>query len=390
MTNDSIQTLLKQRRELRECLQELRNEVTAMHQNTNKMVENVLGENQPVSKPKREVVTSATQTTLPDPATALKLIQQISRDKKAVSDSASLVAEPILPTKTAPLDAGDKTPGPGAEKELAEGSEPPLDAEDIPRAPLPQLNSKSENQTEQGREKREDDEAPEIDSLLNHAILLADFFLHHPSSAGNEQLGKLDAAISQIQRLPATNKSDAAVTALKNAYRTVVSATYSQSKVNGKSISDSSTPISLLWALPLVISSLVLVVLPCLLLVRSLVQRMFVDDFSSELMLSIGGAAAFIWAACGALVCVAFLMALEAKNKRYVRDSNRDIAVRAVVGGVLGLGVFLVFSIAGILVGLERDMAVGMIAFLVGGASSLVVGFLEKRVARRKSMEKLA
>ncbi|MBL4667571.1 MAG: hypothetical protein JKY04_09345, partial [Sneathiella sp.] len=98
MTNDSIQTLLKQRRELRECLQELRNEVTAMHQNTNKMVENVLGENQPVSKPKREVVTSATQTTLPDPATALKLIQQISRDKKAVSDSASLVAEPILPT----------------------------------------------------------------------------------------------------------------------------------------------------------------------------------------------------------------------------------------------------------------------------------------------------
>ncbi|MEH6477231.1 MAG: hypothetical protein V7727_16180 [Sneathiella sp.] len=390
MTSDSIQTLLKQRRELRDCLQELRKEVAGMHQNTEKMIGDALGENQTVPA----VKTAAPQDALPDPATALKLIQKLTQAQKSAQGEDTLVAEVKAPQKTTPTESVVTAPKLGLENAIV--TEPgtpaaPTTATENPIRPskadvkaLPidadlHVKSKTSDSLKGPvAEKKEDEEALEIDSLLNHAILLADFFLHHPSSAGNEQLNKLDAAISQIQRLPATDKSDAAITALKNAYRNVVSATYAKSEVTGKSISDSSSAITLLWVLPMIVSSLVLVILPCLLLMRSLVQRMFVDEFSSELMLSMGGAVSFVWGATGALACLAFVIAREAKNKRYTRGANKGVAIRAIVGALLGLGVFLIFSLTDLLGGLERDIAVGLLSFLFGAASSGAVGYFEK------------
>lgn len=399
MTSDSIQTLLKQRRELRDCLQELRKEVAGMHQNTEKMIGTALGENQTVPVVEAKKATSSPQDALPDPATALKLIQKLTQAQKGAQGDDTLVAEVKAPQKTARAEPVVNASKLGLENAMANEADTPAATttamatatENLIRSPKPDdkplpidadllVKSKTSDSLKGlVTEKKEDEEAPEIDSLLNHAILLADFFLHHPSSAGNEQLNKLDAAISQIQRLPTTDKSDAAITALKNAYRNVVSATYAKSEVTGKSISDSSSAITLLWVLPMLVSSLVLVILPCLLLMRSIVQRMFVDDFSSELMLSMGGAVSFVWGASGALACLAFIIAREAKNKRYTRGANKGVAIRAIVGALLGLGVFLIFSLTGLLGGLERDIAVGLLAFLLGATSSGAVGYFEKR-----------
>jgi len=395
VTSDSIQTLLKQRRELRDCLQELRNEVAGMHQNTEKMIGNALGENQTVPVVEGKKATAAPQDALPDPATALKLIQKLTQAQKSVQGDDTLVAEVKAPQKTVPTEPVVDARKLGFENAKLTESETSaatasvtenligpakVDAKPSPiDADLHVKSRTPENLKSPVVERKEDEEAPEIDNLLNHAILIADFFLHHPSSAGNEQLNKLDAAISQIKRLPATDKSDAAITALKNAYRNVVSATYAKSEVTGKSISDSSSAITLLWVLPMIISSLVLVILPCLLLMRSLVQRMFVDEFSSELMLSMGGAVSFVWGATGALAFLAFVIAREAKNKRYIRGANRGVAIRAIVGALLGLGVFLIFSLTGLFGGLERDVAVGLLAFLLGATSSGAVGYFEKR-----------
>jgi len=366
VTSDSIQTLLKQRRDLRECLHELRKEVANMHENTDQIIDKALGKNSPKLPIPKQDASPPGGEILADPVAALKLIQQVTQKQIAPPDPKPEI--PAFEKKVKVTNEPDSS-------KVAKGSiqfEPKLasvseNTEDFSLEPKILQPNNPVNVISEAKE-----EEPEIENLLNHAILLAGFFLHHPSSAGNEQLNALDAAIAKAQTLSVSNKTETTMTPLKNAYRNVVSATYSTEKVNGKTISDSCASVGMFWVIPMVVSALVLVLLPGLLLLRSLAQRMFVEDFASEIMLSIGSAASFVWGIMGVLACVALSIAREVKARRYEKERSPGIAIRAAIGGVLGLGVFLGFSFVDQITGLQKDIAVSLISFLVGASSSFI------------------
>jgi len=378
VTSDSIQTLLQQRRDLRSCLQELRDEIASIHQTADSMIDRTLADRKKISMPAPDlkVVPASveeTQLAVPSP---LPLPDTGPEEAQVATDI------PVAATPKSPVQASDQKAEPVlraafVEADFDETEKKPENGNDLLSGEMPDHGEDADITVDM----TEREEVPDIEELLKQAILLAGFFLHHPSAAGNKSLDDLDQAIRSIQALPASAQTQKAMVALKDAYRNVVSLTFSEARVNGQSLSDSTGPVTILWMLPMAISALILAVFPGLLLLRSMAGQMGGGGFAIELDLLLGVISAFIWGMAGGLGAIAILIAHDVNKRRYIRGHMRDMGLRAVLGGIFGIATFMGLTVAGILSGVLADALTGLAAFGAGGVSCWLVSLFHK--ARR-------
>lgn len=346
-SKDSIQTLLKQRRDLRACLQELRSEISALNFKAGKIVT----DHRPESEAIPAVVESGTQ-------------QQLNEQKPKSFEE--IPPNPVMPQPVI---------------------EPPILNEEVPGA---REVSGDGEEDQVFKTSSEGDAASEVqlsddsEALLYHAKLLLHHYQEYPAPAllSSLYLENLDAALSKVEHASEPTYQDKNLQDLRTAYRIVAAKSYLETGVNGETLAASHGSILLLWLVPFYIALLTLVFLPLLLLGRSLATRMFVTDFSNETVLVMTAVAAFLWGNVGALSYLAWGIAKRARMGAYHQSSARDVGLRSSLGGVLGLAVYL--SLFGWLPveGITSDMVIGMGAFFAGLTSSILFGFLHTLIGK--------
>lgn len=335
VNSDSIQTLLRQRRELRDCLSELREEISALNKSADQMMEK----------------------------TALPLA-----DQKETTQSQTVSFENEEPVAEA-----------HEQDAMVKSQEPP--AQKAPAPPkLTILHQPTDSPSEPKAEDVLSSNKPvEMETLLQQAVLLAGFFLHHPSSAGNETLNHLDTIIRKVQSLPKTARTEETEIALKNAYRNVLKATYSKNNVNGQSLVQSLSSIPLLWMLPMAISGLVLVFYPLLLLLKSNLD-VFVDgEIAQQAILVAGISLAFLWGATGSMSFSTLKIARSAQQMMYEEIPNKALMLNSCCSGVLAIAGYFAISASEQLSGVLEDILVGSLSFCIGFSSSIFIHMFLKR-----------
>jgi hypothetical protein len=387
VVNQPIQTLLQQRRELRDCLLELKQEISALKDRSDKIIvpddrveqppavnSNVKTEQGSFSEPMALAQGLVEPTAPPEPSQ----VQVWSNPAPAPSASVPASISPLptppsyddladLGTPAAIIPPVQSNPETGSETQI-EGR-PDVLTDTVTKAP----SDKAEITTEDNRN---------VGKLLEEAILLARFFLHHPSSAHNSSLNKLDEAIKQVRSLPPSAKRDLAYQELKNSYRAVVAVVQPETGVSGKTISESEGSVPILWGLPLMISSLILVWLPLMIVLRGVVPQMFVSGFAYEVSTGFTILAVFLWGVTGALSCQAFKIAARVHKRRYDKRQFRDTALQAVVGGVLAISVMPLVFLLTDFTGIERDVALSVGAFGVGSVTGILFGVFHKALPK--------
>ncbi len=385
-SSDSIQTLLRQRRQLRDCLQDLKTEIARLNTKAHSMtgvsfdgatltadasaVQDITQSATVSERGEGEIdVMAEPSPAAPSPAEekATKF-KEVSRED-LLSEPAD--QQPLLPERRKvelpkPDDAVDKPVPSMAKKQSAsdEGASPsssPISDIDLGQAAKPRPVSNGA--------------APE--ALIEQAILLAGFCLHHPSAAGNQLLNRLDAAIQQVKKMPEGSGQTEALDALKNAYRDVVERTYPTSKINGKTLVDSRQPNGLLWGIPMIIAALVLVVLPAFMLLQVLAGQLLQPQLSRDMVLIIGGLITFTWGIAGGLSYLTALIAAAIRRGSFNGQMTTGMGLQAMMGGLLGLISYTVFILLSSENDVTGDIANAMIAFgaglLGGGITNLII-----------------
>lgn len=348
-TSDSIQTLLKQRRELRQCLIELRDEIADLNNKAETMSAKNTGKKQ--------------QTLIADPSS-----RQV-RSQPAISEEGQTQAPSV----------GAITDKNAVERE--EGENP--------------VESQTENNTFQntpiieGNSDTKDNADEEIDGLQGselflRAKLLSDYLQNHPSDIPDDHLQRLEQQVADIDGKSEGKIPDAEVTSLRAAYRIVATQSFQELRVNGETLVDSNGSVPLLWGLPLTVAALTLVVFPIALLTQSIADRMFVDGFAIEISNVISCVVAFVWGGAGALSTVCWSVAEKVHKKQYLEGGVRDSALRFTLGGVLGIFVFLFLSIWLPPGGIINEMIIGVSAFGAGLPSGILFSGLSRLFGRRK------
>lgn len=366
VTSDSIQTLLKQRRDLRAFLEELRTEIADLN---SKAQENVSGKSVETKKAELAPLQKVKDNPASQPSTQLAVSQ--STASKSESDEKDPVAEKVDNKTNKEND--DKESGSDSTKEQGreKSDSPPLKAGDHPAIDVSATD----------KNPADDYSGSDNETLVQRAKLLSDYFLNHPAPVDQQSLTQLDGAVKKSEQATTPEQLDSDIEQLRNAYRIVSSKSYSATGVNGATLADSRGHISLLWAVPLYISGLILVFFPLILLVRSLAARMFVADFSVETTFVMTGITAFLWGSVGALSYLTWDIAKQARKNTYLQGSIRDVGFRASLGGLLGVVVFLVLAGVISIENIAADMAIGMLSFFVGLASSIIYSLLHHLIS---------
>ncbi|MCG8491901.1 MAG: hypothetical protein MI743_09830 [Sneathiellales bacterium] len=351
-TSDSIQTLLKQRRELRHCLKELQDEISDLNDKASSMAEQNIGKKQQALI----TDTSSISSGITPPAAPEKKSKQ--------PEPAKAIEKPNTAEKK--KDIGDNQKEEGVKKEaIGEKAEA-----------LPEQDLNKEKESEE-KDRDLDKEGEEIEGLsaselLLRARLLVDYLQNHPSNIPGTNLERLEKLLAEIDRKNSDKISDAENTSLKSAYRAVATQSFQELQVNGETIADSNGSVPLLWGLPLTVAALTLVFFPLALLIQSLADRMFVNDFAVEISDTISCAVAFAWGGSGALSTVCWIIAEKVHKKQYLEGSVRDSALRFTLGGVLGILVFLVMANWLPASGILNEMIIGVAAFTAGLPSGIL------------------
>ncbi len=372
VSTDSIQTLLKQRRELRGYLQELKDEISALNVRADKYV--AKSSEGDAKKDKTEPA-EASEITAPGKAVnarsegeTAKTADQSPTEHTSVEGDGEegvqsmpsdpvLVAEPVseMPASKVIPDGPPVASIAAAEKPATASSEPAVG---------PEISNV-------------DDE-----NLLYQAKLLSEYFLNHPAPVGSEALGRLDKSVKRCEAADTAEMFEKELPELREAYRIVAAKSYEETGINGETLVDSGSTITLLWVVPLYIAALTLVLFPLLLLSRSVANRMFVADFSTELTFVMICITAFLWGGVGALSYLTWGIARNAKNNLYRIGSVRDVGLRATLGGVLGVVVFLCLVGWMPMESIIPDMIIGIASFFAGLASSIVFAFLHRMIKK--------
>ncbi|WP_169568756.1 hypothetical protein [Sneathiella limimaris] len=124
---------------------------------------------------------------------------------------------------------------------------------------------------------------------------------------------------------------------MKDAYRNVVEKTYPSSHVNGETLAQSREVIPLLFALPLTVATLVLVLMPLFLLLGLVADQTLSSSLAMSTKLLFAGLIAISWGVSGALTIQSFHIALLARKGKYRRDLVKGYGVEVVVSGMLAL-----------------------------------------------------
>ncbi|MBL4907029.1 MAG: hypothetical protein JKX94_06215 [Sneathiella sp.] len=370
-SNDSIQTLLKQRRELRGYLQELRGEINKLNSRADEIVKDKVGKTNIEPDPTKTESVGAS----PEPAGATTPTQgsKISAPVLVAAPPSDPDAEKVDTRQEGETEKQATLSDKGKVQKQSETEQPVLKKADLPE---------NSEQVADDKNKPEDFSNIDHDSLLYRAKLLSDYFLNHPTSIDKSALVNLDEAIKKSEDAPTPEELDKEISQLRNAYRIVASKSYQNTGINGETLSDSRSDISLLWAVPLYIAGLTLVVFPLVLLGRSLSTRMFVDDFSDEMTFIMTAIVAFLWGSVGALSYLAWGVAKLAKTYTYQTGCIRDVGLRATLGGVLGIIVFLGLSSFISIDSIVPDMTIGILSFFSGLASSIIYAFLHGLISK--------
>lgn len=374
VSTDSIQTLLKQRRELRGYLQELRDEISALNVRADKYVTTSEGETTKDSPTPIE----ASDITIPEKLDTTRgegeTVKPNERPSTADTPGEGERELGMQPMPSAPVLIAETAP---------EVSKPKVQAADLPpEASIMAAEKPTSATSDPNLVSIEEISNVDDENLLYQAKLLSEYFLNHPAPASSEDLARLDESIKRCEVANTAKLLEKEFPELRAAYRIVAAKSYEETGVNGETLVDSGSNITLLWIVPLYITALTLVLFPLLLLSRSVANRMFVADFSEELTFVMTCIAAFLWGAVGALSYLTWGIARNAKNNLYRIGSVRDVGLRATLGGILGIVVFLC------LVGwistesVIPDMIIGITSFFTGLASSVVFAYLHRMIEK--------
>ncbi len=344
-TNDSVQTLLKQRRELRQCLQELREEISDLNKKAQSLpatVGNTAGKQVGETLTPALITSASKQAEIPEKAVEKTVVKEADQPEERTD------SEPPAP-------------------KVDEGHKNNRDTEDKPVTDL---------------KKREDDiQDEEVDALDEttlsfRARLLSDYLSNHPTTIDGKKLARLDACLPSQKEASDNQDVEGQVNDLRKAYREVSSASYAESRINGETLADSMGNVTLLWGLPVLIASLVLVAFPFILLVQSVASRMFVPVFSSDVLLVLEGVVAFLWGGAGALSALSWQVASDVRKRTYFHGMIRDLGLRFTFGGTLALACLLIIGRWLPFSGILEDMVVGIVAFFIGIPSTVLFKML--------------
>ncbi|WP_148301803.1 hypothetical protein [Sneathiella glossodoripedis] len=353
MNSDSIQTLLRQRRQLRDCLKELKGEISRLNEKASNMSEThdvatVIDEKIDPGRPTEE---KPPLTLMANDAVDLPIMTTQKTESEPQSSKEGKIEPSVLkPPKNNEMDAdqilqGSKLVDPakcvqkpvrnfGQQSELINSNEKPEKSgestpfrkENTSKEALEKVpESKPEESSLRGETKNTINSKAnkhieqELERTLHHAVLLAGFFLHQPSAAENQFLNNLDAAIQQTKTLDEKANKVEALKTLKDAYRNVLKRTYPHNKVSGRSIQESQTTNPYLFGIPFVIAALVLVLMPLLLLFQIITKDLFVTEVASNFHVLLSGMGTFLWGGVGALTAIAVTVARLVRKRSYLR-----------------------------------------------------------------------
>jgi len=399
VTRDSIQTLLKQRRELRDCLRELRQEISALKDKADTMVAGAKKEPEAatvleeetapkvtfemaseglVSPPKEAELTADSDALPEDVDEALAIpdpseIADKARFEKRVLKTVPVRDEPktIQNPATEPL----AKPVPILESDTVSEVEPAPNPDPDPHLgfdpfpePVTEIDSEKKVLPTPGLK---DDAAVsplggERQKLYREAVQLARFFLHQPTSSADQKVDALEAAIEAVDNATTQAEQDSAYQKMRFIYRDLVAATYPDYRVSGKSIMDSEGPIRGLFALPFSMSLLILFIMPGLYLFRYFLPDIVGSDLLVETAAYLIYVLAFMWGVAGGLFQRSLRLISAVHAKQYDRCRFRGSGVIGTVAGLLGLLSPPVFQFLGIDETLIVDLAMGGLSFGVG------------------------
>ncbi|MFB9355167.1 hypothetical protein [Sneathiella chinensis] len=364
-TSQSIQSLLKQRQDLKNALLDLRAEIAALNRSAGAKLDGL--EQDEEEDLAAQMVVSPSLPEVPEKETEAAP-QEAAQTDKTATEAAETPAAPASPTATETPPAPQ--PRSGGASGVASGARPTLTGEES-----------LYRQEEAARTRPGSAPGASLPVLLERAQLLADYCLNHPTDVDRDRLGQLDRILAELE---AGGLDPDRVQTLKDCYRAVAAQCYSAGGVNGLTLQESQGSVPLLWGLPAVVAALVFVAIPFLLLFRTLTGKMFVAGFADELTLLITGLVSFIWGASGALVWVAGSMIRDVRARRYCRLWYRGTGVRAAVGGTVGLIPFvgMFFLSPGAAVGIAPDILLFLAAFTVGLVTGFVFSILLDRFPR--------
>ena len=402
VTRDSIQTLLKQRRELRDCLRELRQEISALKDKADTMVAGAKKEPEAatvledetgpkvtfemaseglVSPPKEAELTVDSDAlledvdealTIPDPVETadtarfekrvLKTVPVRDEQKIIPNPAPEPLAKPVSILESDAVSEVEPAPNPDPD------SDPDLGFDPFPE-PVTEIDSEKKVLPTPGLK---DDAAAsplggERQKLYREAVQLARFFLHQPTSSADQKVDALEAAIEAVDNATTQAEQDSAYQKMRFIYRDLITATYPEYKVSGKSITDSEGRIRGLFALPFSMSLLILLIMPGLYLFRYFLPDIVGSDLLVETAAYLIYVLAFMWGVAGGL----FQRSLPTLSVRYMSNSMdrcrfRGSGVIGTVAGLLGLLSPPVFQFLGIDETLIVDLAMGGLSFGVG------------------------
>ena len=394
VSTDTIQTLLRQRQDLREALLNLRKEIETLDASSLDLVNKNIKTSSPptvAAQPEPSSAAKPAAAEIPPKETAEPPSEPEQQpgtaapalEKKPVASEESTRKEPVLTAPTAtPQKQTVAAPVPVKAGTTAKATPETAAADEDPRSAPKEEAKKAPDEKSNGPDDppMEEEDHDDLTELLEKARALSDYLLDHPSKLPAAELGALDAAItvSEAAKTPAEKK--ACYHTLQAAYRKISAATFAASGVSGTTLQDSAAGAPLLWTIPFAISLLILIVFPLLLLARHLVGEMFTDDFANDLIWSFGLAAAFLWGVVGALTLLALNIARLVYRRRFDGGGRRSPALRGALGGLIGAVAFMIVEIWLPMSDATADFAHDAIAFAGGLLSAILFVALQRMI----------
>jgi hypothetical protein len=396
VSTDTIQTLLRQRQDLREALLDLRKEIETLDASSLDLVNKNIKAAPPATTATPTGAATPTEQA-PDKAAATSA-DDIPASPPPVPAPNSATPEKREPVLTAPKAEPAPVPEPNKEppKKKETAAKPATDEEPTKEDSLQVEKTKENNpQTPKEPDKKgearpqmaphdqgdqADQDHDDLDELLEKARVLSDYLLDHPSRLPAAELGALDAAITVSENAKTPAEKKACYHTLQAAYRKISAGTFAAAGVSGTTLQDSAAGAPLLWTIPFAISILMIVLFPLLLLARHLVGEMFTDDFARDVTWSFGMLAAFLWGTVGALTLLALNIAVAVYHRRFDGGVRRSPALRGALGGLMGAIFFLIVENWLPMSDAAADFALDAIAFAGGMLSALLFAALQRAV----------
>lgn len=399
VSTDTIQTLLRQRQDLREALLDLRKEIETLDASSLELVNRNIKNPTPAST--APAATSPPPKTIAVQPSPAKTSEEAG-ETEAIKKTEAPVAPPTAPEPQAEPDAVTSVPAaasdaPTPEQEGTASGEssrrepvlaapgkppeqtaPPADPPALPEEPAPKADSPAALPAQEATDGEEDADPDDLAALLERARGLSDYLLDHPSKLPPAELGALDTAITVSAAAKTTAEKKACYHTLQAAYRKISAATFAASGVNGTTLQDSAAGAPLLWALPLAIAILTIMVFPMLLLARHLSGEMFTDEFAADLIWSFGLLAAFLWGTVGALSLLTLNIGQAVRHRRFDGGVRYSPGLRGALGGLTGTVFFTVVEIGLPMTDATADFALDMAAFIGGLLSAILFAGVQR------------